>query len=137
MDLKLKLENDGDELATWILNGMEFREAQKHIINSPSILPAVFLDPRYNVLLTPNQKEAACKHLTELWIRLRSQNMNASGSSNGATNESGVSSAVAAAVNEVQSDRHSNLSELLKSKKRSHLCQIMCGDDEHALQRVD
>lgn len=113
------------------------------IISAPSILSAVYLDPRYKVLLTVNQKEKACKHLTELWTRLRSQSINSRGSASGIAIESADSPAYAAsaAVNEVEvhggGGGHSSLSELLKAKKRSHLCQIMCADDEHALQRVD
>lgn len=71
-ELKLKLSKHKNiPFAKRILDGMLNRENEKNILNAAPILASVFLDSRYRVLLTSEQKQQACEHLDRLWTRLK------------------------------------------------------------------
>lgn len=136
VELKLNLKNDGSELAFSILCGMNMREEQKHIIDSRPILAAVFMDPRYKILLNTNQKFEAQRHLTQLWQRIRKFDASSSPfvaaavtASHGESVQASASGMAAAeSENEgKQGKRHINLLEqLLTSKKGQNLRINVC-----------
>lgn len=60
LDLKLKLSKHKNiSFAKNILDGMEMREKEKKILDAAPIVASVFLDSRYRVLLTTQQKHAS------------------------------------------------------------------------------
>lgn len=65
---KRNLAKIGHPLADSLLTHMERRE--RKVLNTKIMLAAVYLDPRYNMLLKSDQKQIAVGHLCQLWCRL-------------------------------------------------------------------
>lgn len=65
---KRNLEKSSHELGQSILKHMHDREST--LLDNKLMLSSVFLDPRYNFLLSEVQKQNAVIHLCELWCRI-------------------------------------------------------------------
>lgn len=71
LNLTMNLDKKKEfQLAADIKTGMKKRE--KGLIDTPSVLSSVFLDPRYRIILTIEEKAKAINHLTALNRRLNS-----------------------------------------------------------------
>lgn len=66
---KRNLTKKGHPLADCIVANMEKRESR--LLNSNLMLAAVYLDPRYNMLLKDDEKNVAAGYLCQLWCRLQ------------------------------------------------------------------
>lgn len=65
---KLKLQNLKNRFADTLLDHMCKREVS--ILESESMLGALYVDPRFQILLNCSQKTKAVKHLTSIWHKL-------------------------------------------------------------------
>jgi len=68
LECKLKTKAEANDLATGLVEAMDRREEK--LLSTPAFAAALFLDPRYKVLLTPSMEQNAVKHLQALWLRL-------------------------------------------------------------------
>jgi hypothetical protein len=71
-ETKVVTERISTPFATLILEQMIYRE--KNLLNNDVLLSAVFMDPRYKVLLDEAQIERVKNHLKHLWIKMISLN---------------------------------------------------------------
>lgn len=70
LKLRLELEKfDCVELAKDLLQGMD--ERSKSLIDTPTMFAAVFIDPRFKVLLSPDQISVAINHIKEILNRIK------------------------------------------------------------------
>lgn len=67
--LKLSLEKLSHELAKEIVDCMIKRE--DGLLNTPTVLASVFVDPRYRLLLSDDEATVAVKHLSDIRKRLK------------------------------------------------------------------
>lgn len=67
---KVKLSKAGNGTSAALLQAMEEREV--NILNNSAFLSAVYMDPRFQCLMSEPQKQIAKAHLTTLWKRLLS-----------------------------------------------------------------
>lgn len=65
---KLETENVDVNLATNLVKHMNSRE--KCLMSSEAILMGIYMDPRYHIVLSAEDKCTAEKHLRNLWTRL-------------------------------------------------------------------
>lgn len=132
LDLKLKLSKHKNVVfAKDILEGMERGEREKNIINAPPILASVFLDSRYRVLLTLEQKQSAFRHLENLWGRMKKLQDQTS------PHTIDIQGAASSGHITVEQDvEYDDLAQLLNAKKL-YASEIFCADNENALQRVE
>lgn len=125
LDLKLRLKkHEGVSFAKRIIDGMTSREKEKNIIDSPMVLSSVFLDSRYRILLTTQQKEKAREHLTSLWQRMKKyQNVPEQ----------------ICPINPMDNlgENFDDLMQLLNAKGQQFGNNVYCCDDENALHRID
>lgn len=78
-NMKLKLKKKPScEILINLLSCIEDR--QKCLFENASILSALFLDPRYRVVLHESAKQIAVQHLTRLWKRVQETMMSTSDS---------------------------------------------------------
>lgn len=69
LKLRLELEKFAHaELAKDMLQGMD--ERSKSLIDTPTMFAAIFIDPRYKVLLSPHQITIAMNHIKEILKRI-------------------------------------------------------------------
>lgn len=70
--VKRALNQMQHELASTIVRYMTERE--KNLLNHKLMISAIYFDPRYNFLLTEEQKRSVVKHICELHCRLNQMN---------------------------------------------------------------
>lgn len=97
---KRNLIKMGHSLADSIVLNMEKRE--NRIMNSNLMLAAVFLDPRYNMLLSKDQKDIAVAHLCQLWCRIQEINPTNTNSTNNSQENDEFAEFLGQASNEPQ-----------------------------------
>lgn len=128
-DTKLKLKAFNNvEMACDIVRGMEKKEVERHILDSPPILSCVFLDSRYRDLLNDDQISIAVRHLTGLWHKHQQINHNNDTRANN----------TAETISEENAPKITCLRDLLeaKQKDRTQNSRLFCVNDENALRRV-
>jgi hypothetical protein len=125
LDLKLRLKkHEGVSFAKRIIDGMTAREKEKNIIDSPIVLSSVFLDSRYRILLTTQQKQKARDNLTSLWQRMKKYH--------------NVPEEIFP-INPMDNggENFDNLMQLLTAKGQQFGNNVFCCDDENALHRIE
>lgn len=68
MKTKRNLQTFSHELGISIVKNIEKRE--ERILNNKLMVSAVYLDPRYNILLSTEQKNDAVIYLSQIWCKL-------------------------------------------------------------------
>lgn len=101
---KIKLRNLKNLFADILYNELSNRE--KSLLQSDSLLGAVYLDPRYQILLSPSQKVQAVQHLKNIWNKLQYLEKSIS-----MTNEEAQSSSV------MPDEKVDDLEDFLRSKE--------------------
>lgn len=66
---KMNLQKMNNEMAERLLQCM--KDQEKRIFENKVLISAVYLDPRFNFLLTEEQQTAAVLHLCELYLRIQ------------------------------------------------------------------
>lgn len=69
IDIKIKRLASTDNFAASLQSQMEFRK--KDLIENPTMFAAVYMDPRYQVLLKEEQKQTAIEYLLKLYGRIQ------------------------------------------------------------------
>jgi len=109
-ETKLATEAIGTPFALLIVEQMKYREEK--LLNNDVLLSAVFMDPRYKILLEETQIEKAKNHLKHVWTRLitinHNENLNADGDGSSSNNSSSTSST------------YDEFENILKLKERQH-----------------
>lgn len=74
LELECRLKKVANcSLAKNLLEKLIFRKAEMHIVENDVTLAGLFLDLRFQFMLTPEQKEKAKNHLLYLWQKIESK----------------------------------------------------------------
>ncbi|XP_029167403.1 uncharacterized protein LOC114937896, partial [Nylanderia fulva] len=114
-ETKMMTETIHTPFATLILEQMISREQK--LLNNDALLSAVFLDPRYKILLDKTQIEKARNHLKHIWTKIISLNNNEYLNENCENEHSSSNSSMAGST----CDEFENL---LKVKERQYLANL-------------
>lgn len=110
-EVKVATKKRNNSFAMLILERIEFKEQK--LLNNDVLLSAVFMDPRYKVLLNKTQIERAKNHLKHVWTRIITiQNCKENLSLNYDINSTSTSSETDSIYDELEN--------LLKLKERLH-----------------
>lgn len=120
-ETKLATEAIRTSFAVFIVQQMKFREQK--LLDNDVLLSAVFMDPRYKILLDKTQIERAKNHLKDVWAKMitinHDENLNKTDNDASSSNSSVHSNSSTAST-------HDEFENILRLKERQHHLVNLC-----------